>query len=1035
MAQIRGRIDEILINGMLVTSNDARADVTDIYHRCRLKELVTKPLKEFALEGFGSGIRDEFDFGFAANPKFINILDQEEDFYAGINHQKTNTCSPCYSHFRCSEREKDMHKKLTSTYIERTCEHGIDFTRIPFGGCYTHFDTNRSEKILPEDFIKKIRPIIQYLCEFIVEIVSLDYSILDNHIEEMLETYIRKNGSNTKPSFQQDKECTIGDMAVDTNSRKYCLILLDHCIYDIDEFAACFSNALGLDERSGDIRTDIYKHGITFVQYLSNVDDCQKGKNLVDESWRIFSDNKSISCRVAKVYNLYFMKIAPHIIDVINMFCYHNSQLRELVLEIIFNRSALVRVFFQNEQLMWTHVRYSILSTIYLSAIHSDPGRIYLADMLLITTSRLYTHLFVDHSNESCVFLYLIEVIITCPFTVVYLIENGFINQIIDFFTCIIKSLCIRTGAGMARLDTKTETMRRLLSWASRVAALLHSCLRVSLKEKEISSKFRSRVTESSKLFVQFCTNIDNILPNQRNTNMKICKGGYEQLVSLYEVLLQVICSLVKFLIVYKESALLVLRSFLERFVSNIKYLLDETPKNELTQKIALYTDDENLKISFINISHRVFVDIFLDYFAKRALPQDIIDQVLLDENMLMWIARPAISALSSISDYAFAKQCREHLYFYDLISLYTKPNLDYMIIQDFNIVQILISYLVPEHFLKYMLFNLAPSIRNTIDYSTPISSILYLKEFEDGFILRHLLVIIYNALTERNFIGVEEKSEYQLLERQVIHSLSSGHRKITEIKNGILVTEILRSKYFNCPALQEKLNKILGKVSNAMDTPDSGKDILLKPEWVGTVNMFYFLNYFQDGYKVHDMLEHLYKTDKCEFKLLEFVHSREGFELMYNFLFSDIFSILIMRIIMDWNANFGPDNTVTADNFILVSMSVCFMLKLSLNQCNYPRFQKTIYLIFKVRKDLNDNNMMTVLVFLKKKIDHEVYRSIVDCLMDLSQIPSDYFSDMSENLNDMVNKSIACKDLAMNILQNLSKELQRKRKMSDGTI
>ncbi|KII64788.1 hypothetical protein RF11_03393 [Thelohanellus kitauei] len=96
-----------------------------------------------------------------------------------------------------------------------------------------------------------------------------------------------------------------------------------------------------------------------------------------------------------------------------------------------------------------------------------------------------------------------------------------------------------------------------------------------------------------------------------------------------------------------------------------------------------------------------------------------------------------------------------------------------------------------PTIFLKFLLFNLAPSILKTNDSSTPIPSILRLKEFDDGLKLRHLLVVIYNALVERHCIGFHENPEDKVFERKIIHFVSSGNQNIWEINDGIWVNEM----------------------------------------------------------------------------------------------------------------------------------------------------------------------------------------------------------------------------------------------------
>ncbi|KII63972.1 hypothetical protein RF11_14979 [Thelohanellus kitauei] len=99
--------------------------------------------------------------------------------------------------------------------------------------------------------------------------------------------------------------------------------------------------------------------------------------------------------------------------------------------------------------------------------------------------------------------------------------------------------------------------------------------------------------------------------------------------------------------------------------------------------------------------------------------------------------------------------------------------------------------------------------------------------------------------------------------------------------------------------------------------------------------------------------------------------------------------------------------------------MSLSLMLKTSLNQNVKERFQKIVFLIFGISYDLGNSNVMTVLAVLKKKLDHDIFGSIVEYMMELTGIPNDYFSDVTDNQTDMVN-------IAKHSLDTVVQDLQR---------
>ncbi|KII61021.1 hypothetical protein RF11_13995 [Thelohanellus kitauei] len=83
----------------------------------------------------------------------------------------------------------------------------------------------------------------------------------------------------------------------------------------------------------------------------------------------------------------------------------------------------------------------------------------------------------------------------------------------------------------------------------------------------------------------------------------------------------------------------------------------------------------------------------------------------------------------------------------------------------------------------------------------------------------------------------------------------------------------------------------------------------------------------------------------------------------------------------------------------------------------------KTIDLIFEIREDLGGLNVMTFLVYLKSRVNNAIFTSIIDYLMELSQLQPDYFNDLSKNTSDMKEKANDCQDIMQKNTQDQSKE------------
>ncbi|KII75151.1 hypothetical protein RF11_10445 [Thelohanellus kitauei] len=173
---------------------------------------------------------------------------------------------------------------------------------------------------------------------------------------------------------------------------------------------------------------------------------------------------------------------------------------------------------------------------------------------------------------------------------------------------------------------------------------LLCSCLRISLKDIKVSSIFISQLSEAGKRMVQFCFDFDDMQPSHKICSDNYFRNDYDYLISLLEALFMVISQLVRWLLCFVEVATHTLRSFLERFVVEIKRVSDEKPANQTIQKNFTYWSFKTDNFSIFNLSHRVFVDILMDCCLKGTLSHDIMDQVLGDESMHMWIARPGLT-------------------------------------------------------------------------------------------------------------------------------------------------------------------------------------------------------------------------------------------------------------------------------------------------------------------------------------------------------------------------------------------------------
>ncbi|KII63969.1 hypothetical protein RF11_14976 [Thelohanellus kitauei] len=211
---------------------------------------------------------------------------------------------------------------------------------------------------------------------------------------------------------------------------------------------------------------------------------------------------------------------------------------------------------------------------------------------------------------------------------------------------------------------------------------------------------------------------------------------------------------------------------------------------------------------------------------------------------------------------------------------------------------------------------------------------------------------------------------------------------------------------------------------------------IKIEPDDLNIINMFYFIGSYSWEVSIRDKYMYFYKTHGLKFRLPDVVQTERTFEGMNNFLFSEAFSSLMMSILVEWK---GVDSryqkTEMIHNLLLISMILCLMMKIPVNKNNYITCHKAVDFIFGIRKDLGNINVITLLALLKNRVNNDLYDSILEYLMEISQVPQDFFSGISQNFSDMINLSKQCLDLALENFQNKSQEIFKSKEKTQGDL
>ncbi|KII68620.1 E3 ubiquitin-protein ligase UBR1 [Thelohanellus kitauei] len=1025
MEERKDKIDAIIINGLMVTSNDKRNSVKEIYDKDRLLTLVGVPLKQYLFEGFSPDVKEWFDSDDGKLSKCNNVIFKDDLSSRCIECERHNECRICEDCFLHSDHLNHSYLKLELFFGMNTCDCGELESWKKHSTCSLHKKTDRSEIEAPETFFTKLGFIAKYCCEILEKICTEDHSVLDDEIVKMLSRYTQKMNWKTVKNFDDDQECIDWRETAVSNANKFCLLIQDEGVHEKRNYLECFKIAEEISNQDSDrLNSEMHEHGYICVIYRSDINECQKAKERMDRPGIMIATGVPVKCCIVKVCRLYFMRIATIMTDMIKRFCLKKTKLCDLLSETIFKQTSLADTYVLNEHKLWKDMILKTTNCILLVATYSDKGKAYLANLSLKYIELLYSVFLRGYYEEYVGFLFIFTRIVKFSSVVIYLVEEGFLCKFLELFSSSLKSHGLGVSADVNQRVELGNNATKELEIVLQTRHILLECLKFSLEGFTWSSKFRSEILEAGKKLVQFCFDFDDVWPlpivcqDERDAN------SFKYLNLLVEGLFGVVCAVVKWIVFFDEVAIETLKLFLERFVVDIKRISEDNPSIPIKQKIFGYCKIQREKFSILNLSHRVFADILMHCCVNSLFTLENKDQVLCDEVMLMWIGRPMIMSISYITSYV----CFEY---YDKFSnigrhfqLYFNGFCHYLYLQDFNLMQILISNLDPDLFVKYILLNSFPFLRENVDFSQPLCSILGSKQINIAFTLQKSLCLIYNALVERHFVGVYDDPEYQLIERQVIHCLACDDLTEDEISDYMLMYREVNIS--QGARWVDGLKQALDKVSTAQEISENEKIYSLKPSYYNIINIFYFM---YDNLRIDREESECYfeRTSNFKFELPDIVELRDNFKGMNNFIFSDAFSDLIMYVIVEWYKYSRYNIQTAVDCLLVVCMSLCLLLKISLCQSVTSRLQKTIDLIFGIREDLGETNVIVFLVYLARRIDHKLLTSVIDYLCELSQVPKEYFEEETEPI--MNKKACNYRDVAVANLVNRPQDLVKRRK------
>ncbi|KII63193.1 hypothetical protein RF11_07874 [Thelohanellus kitauei] len=205
MEEVRSRVDSIIINGLLVTSNDTGTDPSQIYSKSRMEKIVCDELVEYIFEWVGFDVKEWFDSDEGKLEMCTRVLHAYYPAITCLDCEFLEEFYMCWDCFVVSEHVNHEYKRCYSRFFEMTCYCGDVDSCKAHSTCSKHSKAVTSGTVLPEAYLTKFGYIIQYLCELFEKICTMDFPVFDNHMEEMLEAYLLAKDSDTTPDVCKDQ--------------------------------------------------------------------------------------------------------------------------------------------------------------------------------------------------------------------------------------------------------------------------------------------------------------------------------------------------------------------------------------------------------------------------------------------------------------------------------------------------------------------------------------------------------------------------------------------------------------------------------------------------------------------------------------------------------------------------------------------------------------------------------------------------------------------------------------------------------------
>ncbi|KII74720.1 hypothetical protein RF11_12573 [Thelohanellus kitauei] len=638
-----------------------------------------------------------------------------------------------------------------------------------------------------------------------MEAISSDnYTFLDSKIENLLNNLKCQDNLGFAQDYFDPELLSASDIQIANHRvRRYCLIATD--TNNNSELKKTLKLE-GYDENFSQFLIDeLDRYGYACIEYRRSSTDCTQLGNKIAEKHHELTKTY-FHFQVIKVYRYFFMNLAPQLISLIHELCSLKSKLARTLTNYLSNENSFLSTFVQNENKLWKHFRFLVLKRLLIIFFSFEEGKRQIADFYLQNFSKIY-HLSLPDSFGSVYSLLKLSVEFTTDHYIIkYLFGNRLLCNIIDAMSKIVKTIVLKYGEQST--ISNMEIDRILL-----VGDSFLRFLSIDLKIESCFSEFEPELKREGDRIILLCLEFDTY------------EFSFDNYFTLNDSRLpQIIFKLQEILVKFIQWLCLDLKTLegiLRKQLREFKRIITSNPSE--VEDLTYRYDIQN-QARFI-LSRIFFINLLVFGAVNHNLSQKMNNKILRDEKMLLWVAQPVMQSLS----YRFtfnSDDCEETRDFDRFINFFNNSSdIPLINIQTLYILQILVSKLCPNLFVKHLLFSIFPILHKTPNLEEINQILLKIRQTSRAS-QSYLLIIIFNTLYERLFMWNEEKLLYSLIEKWIIHYLALGDKQLDEIVDCL-------SDHFSAYQPQpECISKIIERVSCVQNHQNSSLILKLKPEY-----------------------------------------------------------------------------------------------------------------------------------------------------------------------------------------------------------